>query len=208
MKRLKTKEIKTSLPLMEHFSTIQGEGAHSGSAAYFIRLGGCDVGCTWCDVKESWPAEAHPQVTIEEMVNFAKQAASDLVVITGGEPLMYNLDELTASLHEEGKRCHVETSGTHPLSGDWDWITFSPKRFKKPLDEYYSEAHELKVVINHRNDLRWAEQHAQKVSDSCRLFIQPEWDQAAQILPEIVEYVKAKPQWEISLQTHKYLQVP
>lgn len=204
-----TKKIdKSALPLMEHFSTIQGEGAHSGKAAYFIRLGGCDVGCTWCDVKESWPAEAHPLASIEALLGYTNEAPTDLVVITGGEPLMYNLDELTSALKKAGKHCHVETSGTHPLSGNWDWITFSPKRFKKPLAEYYEAAHELKVVISHRNDLRWAEQHAKKVGPSCRLFLQPEWDQADSIIPLIIDFVKENPEWEISLQTHKFLQVP
>ncbi len=193
---------------MEQFLTIQGEGAFTGSAAYFIRLGGCDVGCTWCDVKESWPADAHPILKISDLVSAAKNSGAEIVVITGGEPLMYDLSSFTSQLKAAGLRTHVETSGTTPFTGIWDWICFSPKRFKKPLEDYYESAQELKVVINHRNDFRWAESHANKVSSNCELFLQPEWDQANEILPLIIEYVKENPAWRISLQTHKYLQIP
>lgn len=193
---------------MEHFYTIQGEGFHSGKPAYFIRLGGCDVGCTWCDVKESWPADAHPMVNVEEMLGFVKESGAEIAVITGGEPLMYDLSPLTSALNQAGIRCHVETSGTHPISGKWDWVCFSPKRFKAPLEEFYPAADELKVVVNHRNDLRWAESHAEKVNSDCLLFLQPEWDKSDEVLPLIIDFVKEKPRWRVSLQTHKFIQVP
>lgn len=201
-------EALAALPLMEAFYTVQGEGAHSGRAAYFIRLGGCDVGCVWCDVKESWDADAHPQVSLETMVSQARQYPGRLAVITGGEPLMYNLDGLTAALKDAGFQTHMETSGAHPFSGTWDWVTFSPKKFKAPHESIYAEAHELKVVIYHKSDFAWAEQFAAKVKPGCRLFLQPEWSKADEMMPRIVEYVKEHPQWEISLQTHKYLNIP
>jgi organic radical activating enzyme len=199
----------STLSLMEHFYTIQGEGNFSGSAAYFIRLGGCDVGCTWCDVKESWDKNAHPQIEITAIVDHVKNAKAKLAVITGGEPCMHDLNELTKQLHEAGIQTNIETSGTHPLSGAFDWICFSPKRFKKPLEAFYEKADELKVVIFHENDFRWAESHASKMKNAnCKLLLQPEWDQQATVLPQIIDYVKAHPQWSISLQTHKYMNIP
>ena len=198
----------TTLPVMEHFYTIQGEGFHQGRAAYFIRLGGCDVGCTWCDVKESWDASIHPQLTVAELVAQVKTTPAEIVVITGGEPLMHSLDELTTALKSAGLRTHIETSGTHPLSGQWDWICFSPKKFKAPLPEILPAAQELKVVVYHRSDISWAEGFAAGVSASCKFYLQPEWSRAAEMLPGIIDYVKAHPRWEISLQIHKYIQVP
>lgn len=206
-----------SLPVMESFYTLQGEGYHQGRAAYFIRLGGCDVGCVWCDVKESWDESKHPGFTIEEIVSKTikettnQQPATSnkpIVVITGGEPLMHNLDTLTSALHEAGFHTNIETSGSHPLSGDWDWICLSPKKFKKPLEEICPKANELKVVIFNKHDFSWADEYAAKVSPSCKLYLQPEWDKAAEMTPLIIEYIKANPQWELSLQIHKYINVP
>ena len=196
------------LPVMEHFYTIQGEGFYQGRAAYFIRLGGCDVGCVWCDVKESWDASKHPQYTIEEIVAFVTDANAKLAVITGGEPLLHNLDELTTALQLKGIQTNIETSGSSPLSGSWDWICVSPKKFKAPLAEVVTRAHELKVVIFNKSDFEWAEQHAALCHSDCKLFLQPEWDKSAQMLPLIIDYVKAHPQWEISLQVHKYMNIP
>ncbi|HLP20180.1 MAG TPA: 7-carboxy-7-deazaguanine synthase QueE [Chitinophagales bacterium] len=197
-----------ALPVMEHFYTIQGEGFYQGSAAYFVRLGGCDVGCPWCDVKESWEAGKHPLISVDDIVAMVVASGAKICVITGGEPLMHNLDELTRVLHSKNVRTNIETSGAYPLSGEWDWICVSPKRFKLPLKECLAAANELKVVIAHRNDLRWAEQNAAGVSPQCRLFLQPEWDDAEEILPLMIDYVKNNQQWELSLQIHKYLNVP
>lgn len=200
-------EVK-KLPVMEAFYTLQGEGFHQGKAAYFIRLGGCDVGCHWCDVKESWDASAHPQKTVSEIVEEAQQYPSRLVVITGGEPLIYNLTELTQELKQSGFTINIETSGAYPLSGKLDWICFSPKKFKAPLPEIHEQAHELKIIIYNKNDFRWAEQFAQKMNSQCQLFLQPEWSVAEKMLPQMIEYVQQNPQWRISLQTHKFLQIP
>lgn len=197
-----------SLPVMEHFYTIQGEGYHQGKAAYFVRLGGCDVGCTWCDVKDSWDAAKHPLMKLDEIVKTVATSEAQICVITGGEPLMHNLDSLTKMLHEKGIRTHVETSGAYALSGKWDWICVSPKRFKLPLKECLQAANELKAIVAHRNDLRFAEENAEFVNKTCRLFLQPEWSKASEVLPLVVEYVKNHQQWEISLQIHKYLNVP
>jgi 7-carboxy-7-deazaguanine synthase len=197
-----------ALPLMEAFYTLQGEGAHQGRAAYFIRLGGCDVGCVWCDVKESWNADAHPQVAIDDMVHEASKHPGRLAVVTGGEPLMYQLDELTRGLHAVGFETNIETSGAHPLSGQWDWICFSPKKFKAPLPEIYDRANELKVIIYNKSDFAWAEEHAAKVSPDCRLYLQPEWDRRDKVMPEIIEYIKSHPQWRVSLQVHKFMNIP
>ena len=198
-----------NLALMEHFYTIQGEGNFTGHAAYFIRLGGCDVGCTWCDVKESWDKNAHPQVSVEEIVQYVVDAKAKLAVITGGEPCMHNLEELTNQLHAAHIQTNIETSGTHPLSGDFDWICISPKRFKKPLAAFYEKADELKIIIFHENDFRWAEMHAAQITNpNCKLLLQTEWDQQDRMLPLIIAYVKANPKWQISLQTHKYMQIP
>lgn len=196
------------LPVMEHFYTIQGEGAHTGVAAYFIRLGGCDVGCVWCDVKESWDADKHAKYTIEEIISWPVAANAKTVVITGGEPLMYNLDALTKALHKKGIRTHIETSGAHPLSGHWDWITFSPKKFKAPHHSILQAAHELKIIVFNKHDFVWAEQYEKQVSPNCKLYLQPEWGKSAQMLPLIIDYVKAHSQWRISLQTHKFMQIP
>jgi len=196
------------LPVMEHFYTLQGEGFHQGRAAYFIRLGGCDVGCVWCDVKDSWDADKHPKYTIEQLVQEVKKTPTELVVITGGEPLMHNLDALTAALKAAGLHTNIETSGAHPLSGHWDWICLSPKKFKEPLPAILPHANELKVVIFNKSDFDWAEKYAAQVSPSCKLYLQPEWDKAAQVTPLIIDYIKANPKWELSLQVHKYINVP
>lgn len=193
---------------MEHFYTIQGEGYYQGHAAYFIRLGGCDVGCVWCDVKESWDAGKHPQYSVEEIVSWVVEAKAPLAVITGGEPLLHNLDELTAALKAKGIQTNIETSGSSPLSGTWDWICVSPKKFKAPLAEVVEKAHELKVVVFNKSDFDWAETHAVTAGRNCKLYLQPEWDKSSQMLPLIIEYVKANPQWEISIQVHKYMNIP
>lgn len=198
----------TSLPVMEAFYTLQGEGYHQGRAAYFIRLGGCDVGCVWCDVKESWDADKHPKITIDALVAEASKYPGRLAVITGGEPLMHQLDELTKTLQEAGFETNIETSGSSPMSGHWDWICLSPKKFKAPVPANLPLAHELKVVVFNKHDFEWAELHASQVAPSCKLYLQPEWDKAAEITPLIVDYIKAHPQWELSLQTHKYINVP
>ncbi len=208
MNKLEMKNKVDMLPVMEKFYTIQGEGVHQGKAAYFIRLGGCDVGCVWCDVKESWDADAHDKQSVADLVAAANEFEGKLVVITGGEPLMYDLSHLTTSLKEKGLRTHVETSGAHPLSGTWDWICLSPKKFKFPLEEFYPHAHELKIIVYHKHDFKWAEEHAAKVNDDCVLLLQPEWSKEKEMLPLMVEYVKQHPKWKISLQTHKYMDVP
>ncbi len=197
-----------SLPVMEHFCTIQGEGAHTGRVAYFIRLGGCDVGCVWCDVKESWPMENHPQMAIDDMVTAVEKSGAEIVVITGGEPTMHNLDALTARLRERGLRTHIETSGTNVLTGTWHWVCFSPKKFKAPVDGIYGEADELKVVVFNKSDFAWAEKHAGRVNDECLLYLQPEWGKRDAMMPLIVDFCKKHPRWRISLQTHKYLDIP
>jgi len=196
------------LPVMESFYTIQGEGFHQGRAAYFIRLGGCDVGCTWCDVKDSWDAGKHPLVPVDRLVQEVKNTATKLVVITGGEPLMHDLTELTKKLNEAGLETNIETSGSSPLSGSWDWICLSPKKFKAPLPEVVPHASELKIIVYNKTDFKWAETFAAQVSQACKLYLQPEWSKAAEITPLIVEYIKTNPQWELSLQIHKYIDVP
>lgn len=196
------------LPVMEHFYTIQGEGFHQGRAAYFIRLAGCDVGCVWCDVKDSWDEGAHPRYSIADLLSFVKATPAKLVVITGGEPLMHPLDELTTALQSAGLQTNIETSGAHPLSGSWDWICLSPKKFKAPLPAILPLANELKVVIFHPSDLDWAEKYAAQVSPTCRLYLQPEWEKAAKVTPLLIDYIKSNPQWELSLQIHKYINVP
>lgn len=200
--------LKDSLPLMESFLTIQGEGYHTGSTAYFIRLGGCDVGCVWCDVKESWDTVQHPLAPTTKICNEAEESGAQIVVITGGEPLMYDLSNLTKILREADLKTHIETSGTHPLSGNWDWICFSPKKFKAPKEEFYKFSDELKIIVYHRSDLNWAEGHAAKMSAGASLFLQPEWSKRNEMMPLIVDYVKRNPKWRISLQTHKYLDIP
>ncbi|RXF72344.1 7-carboxy-7-deazaguanine synthase QueE [Arcticibacter tournemirensis] len=204
----KVPEDGSLLPLMEEFYTIQGEGYHSGKAAYFIRLGGCDVGCHWCDVKESWDAELHPLTPADQIIENAAKYPGKAVVITGGEPLIYNLDYLTAGLHERGIKTFIETSGAYPLSGKWDWICLSPKKFKAPLPEIAPKAGELKIIVFNKSDLAWAEKYAGMVSPSCKLYLQPEWSKAGEVTSLIIDYVKENPKWEISLQTHKYLNIP
>jgi organic radical activating enzyme len=198
----------SQLPVMEHFYTLQGEGVHQGKAAYFIRLAGCDVGCVWCDVKESWDANKHPVYAVEELVNLVKATPARIVVITGGEPLLHDLTFLTNALHQAGLRIHIETSGSSPLSGELDWITLSPKKFKAPLPAVLPHASELKVVVFNKSDFAWAESWAANVSPDCRLFLQPEWSKADQMTPLIVDYIKAHPEWQLSLQVHKYINVP
>lgn len=193
---------------MEHFYTIQGEGFHQGRAAYFIRLGGCDVGCVWCDVKDSWDVGKHPLVNIDELVSVVKETPAKLVVITGGEPLMHDLNALTAALQNAGLETNIETSGSSPFSGSWNWICLSPKKFKAPLPEILPLANELKIIIFNRSDFAWAEKYAALVSASCKLFLQPEWDKAAEVTPMMIDYIKQNPQWELSLQVHKYINVP
>lgn len=195
-------------PVMEHFYTLQGEGAYQGAAAYFVRLAGCDVGCVWCDVKESWSIDAQPVLSTQELIACALQYPARLLVTTGGEPLHYDLGQWCTSWRTAGFRLHLETSGAYPLSGVWDWICVSPKKFKKPLASVCSQAHELKVVIYHKSDFEWAEAHARLVNEDCRLFLQPEWSRSQQMLPLIIEYVKQNPKWCISLQIHKFMNIP
>lgn len=197
-----------SLPVMEDFYTLQGEGFHQGKAAYFIRLAGCDVGCVWCDVKESWDVSKHPLKPINQLIELVKQTPSRIVVITGGEPLMHDLTLLTSSLQQSGFQTHIETSGAYPLTGNWNWICLSPKKFKAPLPEVVKKADELKVVIYHKSDFDWAEKYAAQVSNGCKLYLQPEWDKAAEVTPLIIDYIKAHPEWQLSLQVHKYINVP
>ena len=197
-----------SLPVVESFYTLQGEGAYQGRAAFFIRLGGCDVGCVWCDVKESWDAEKHPRRSIPELVAEAGAYPGRLAVVTGGEPLMHDCTELTSQLHQAGFATHIETSGAWPLSGDWDWVCLSPKKFKPPLPDIPSRADELKVVIYNKSDFAWAEQWAAQVSPGCRRYLQPEWSKSAIVTPLIIDYIKAHPEWGFSLQLHKYIHVP
>ena len=194
------------LPLMEAFYSLQGEGFYKGTAAYFIRLGGCDVGCHWCDVKESWAAEAHPLVPVDTIVTDAL-ALSKTMIITGGEPLMWNLDLLTKKLRAAGARTHIETSGAHLLSGTFDWICLSPKKIKRPVGDVLQKANELKMVIYNNNDFLFAEEMAAQVSPDCLLYLQPEWSKRNKVIPKIVDYVMAHPQWKASLQMHKYLDI-
>ncbi|MGN6295643.1 MAG: 7-carboxy-7-deazaguanine synthase QueE [Ginsengibacter sp.] len=198
----------THLPIMESFYTLQGEGFHQGKAAYFIRLAGCDVGCVWCDVKESWDEGKYPRESIEEIVSKAKQHPARLAVITGGEPTLYNLEYLTSALQAEGFATNIETSGSSPLTGTWDWICLSPKKFKPPLPQILKKANELKIIVFNKSDFDWAEKYAAEVSDSCRLYLQPEWGKSEKVTPMIIDYIKQNPQWRFSLQMHKYINVP
>lgn len=195
-------------PVMESFYTIQGEGLNSGRAAYFIRLGGCDVGCVWCDVKESWNADLHPKKSVAELIQEAENFAGKLVVITGGEPAMYNLDALTTNFRSKGFELAIETSGAYPITGSWNYICVSPKKFKAPIIEALKLANELKVVIYNKSDFIWATEHARNVNENCALLLQPEYSKFDQIMPLIIDYVKENPRWRISLQTHKIIQVP
>jgi organic radical activating enzyme len=201
-------EKASSLPVMEAFYTIQGEGFHQGKAAYFIRLAGCDVGCVWCDVKESWDEEIHPSQDINDIVREAKNYPGRLAVITGGEPTLHDLEPLTKSLKEAGFETNIETSGSSPLTGYWDWICLSPKKFKAPLPEILPIANEIKIIIFNKSDFAWAEKYAALVSPDCKLYLQPEWSKAALVTPLIIDYVKQHPKWQISLQVHKYIDVP
>jgi 7-carboxy-7-deazaguanine synthase len=196
------------LPIMEHFFTIQGEGTYSGRAAYFVRLAGCDIGCVWCDVKESWDSELHPILGIDYLVSEIEKTTVDFVVITGGEPALYNLAPFIKKLKTLKIEVAIETSGCYELKGIVDWYCFSPKKFKAPCEEAYQLANELKIVINHPSDLAWAEKHAEKVKPSCKLYLQPEWDKADTMTPLAIDYIKAHPHWELSAQLHKYIQVP
>ncbi|EGV44603.1 radical SAM protein [Bizionia argentinensis JUB59] len=195
------------LPLMEEFYTIQGEGFHKGTAAYFIRIGGCDVGCHWCDVKESWLAELHPPTDVGKIVDNAEKH-SKTIVVTGGEPLMWDMNPLTSQLKAKGLQTHIETSGAYELTGEWDWICLSPKKLKLPTQRAYEKAHELKVIVFNKDDFRFAEEQAAKVNKECILYLQPEWSNRDKMVPEIVDYVMRNPQWKVSLQTHKYLNIP
>ncbi len=195
------------IPVMEHFYTIQGEGYHQGKAAYFIRTAGCDVGCVWCDVKESWDAAQHSVLSVTELAHIAAKYPTAICVVTGGEPLMYPLDALTDALHARHLQTHLETSGAYPLSGTWDWICFSPKKYKAPLREVAVHANELKVVIYHKSDFLWAEENRKLVSQDCLLFLQPEWSRRNEMMPLIIDYTKRHPEWQISLQLHKYMDI-
>ena len=210
MKESEVKELVATgemLPLMEEFYTIQGEGYHKGTAAYFIRIGGCDVGCHWCDVKESWNAKLHPPTSVEAIVENAVRY-SKTVVVTGGEPLTWDMTRLTALLKEKGAAIHIETSGAYPMTGIWDWICLSPKKIKLPTEEIYQVANELKVIVFNKHDLVFAEEQAAKVNSNCILYLQPEWSNREKMIPLIVDYVMQNPKWKVSLQTHKYLKIP
>ena len=193
---------------MESFYSIQGEGTHTGKPSYFIRLAGCDVNCHWCDVKDSWDIDENQFKTVKEIVNDVLKSPAEIIVITGGEPLMHDLTELTTNLKEYDKKIHLETSGTHPLSGNFDWICFSPKKFKEPLDEFFELSDELKIIIYNNHDFKFAEQEAKKVNKNAILYLQPEWGKREEMMPLMVDFVKKNPKWKISLQTHKYLNIP
>ena len=196
------------LPVMEQFLTLQGEGRFTGHSAYFIRLGGCDVGCVWCDVKESWDMNKHPLVDLDTLIKNVLASGANIAVITGGEPFMHDLTELTIMLHDHNIRTHVETSGAHLISGSWDWITLSPKKFKAPLEGVLQMANELKVIVYNKSDFDWAEKYADQVNENCLLYLQPEWSKSSEMNPFIIEYIKHHPRWILSLQTHKFLNIP
>ena len=196
------------LPLMEEFYSIQGEGYYTGNSAYFLRIGGCDVGCYWCDVKESWDSKTHPPTKVSDMILNILNFPTETVVVTGGEPLMWNMSFLTKSLKEKGLRTHLETSGSYNLSGEWDWICLSPKKFQKPLNTINPIADELKIIVQNKSDFKWAEQQRDGVSEKCKLYLQPEWSNKEKMIPLIIDYVMDNPEWQISLQTHKYLHIP
>ncbi len=197
-----------ALPVMEQFYTIQGEGAFAGYAAYFIRLGGCDVGCVWCDVKDSWDASKHPMVSEKSLVDAVVHSGAPICVITGGEPAMYDLTSLTGLLKAAGVRTHIETSAAYPVVGDFDWVCISPKKFKFPLESEMLKANELKIIVFNKSDFEWAQTWSNQVTSSCRLLLQPEWDKRDQVMHLLVDFVKQNPRWQISLQTHKYIGVP
>ena len=197
-----------ALPVMEAFYTLQGEGFHQGKAAVFIRLAGCDVGCHWCDVKESWDVQGYPVVPVKDLVRQVRDYESDIVVVTGGEPLMYDLGPLSRELKSAGFKTQMETSGAHPVSGDWDWICLSPKKFKPALSPIYPLANELKIVIYNKSDLEWANSHKEQINSACKLYLQPEWGRSDKVLPLMIDYVKKHPEWEVSLQIHKFMDIP
>ena len=197
----------TEFPVMEYFYSVQGEGVFTGHPAFFIRLGGCDVGCVWCDVKDSWDAEKHPKKSLDFLLTEAQKHPSKIVIVTGGEPAMYDLSEMCRTFKDAGFRIHIETSGAYLILGDFDWVTFSPKKFKSPIKEAANLADELKVVVFNKSDFKWAEEHQALVPDSCKLYLQPEWDKREEMQPLIFQYVLKNPNWNISLQTHKYLGV-
>jgi 7-carboxy-7-deazaguanine synthase len=205
---LENNRLQITYPLMEHFYTLQGEGFNSGKAAYFLRLGGCDVGCVWCDVKESWDASVHPQVSVASMLQLVLQAKAKNVVITGGEPSMYDLSPICDELHEHGIKVWIETAGVYPIRGNFDWICLSPKKFKKPLSEVLSIANELKIIVFNKTDLPWAEKFEIQVPEHCHLFLQPEWGKSESMNPVIRNFIENNPHWRLSLQTHKYLNIP
>lgn len=196
------------LPLMEAFYTLQGEGFHTGKPAFFIRIGGCDVGCHWCDVKESWNPALFPPVAVSEIIEQALPCPARTLVVTGGEPLLYPLDHLCNGLISHGFSLHLETSGAYPISGKWDWICLSPKKNQPPLSEIFPLANELKVIIETEKDLLWAEENAARVSQECKLFLQPEWSRSKQILPVLIDYAMQHPKWAVSLQSHKFMNIP
>lgn len=196
------------LPVMENFLTIQGEGVYTGHAAWFIRLAGCNVGCVWCDVKDSWDASKHPMRTVDELADEAAASGAPIVVVTGGEPVLHELSTLTKSLKARGLRTHIETSGVEEITGAWDWICLSPKKFRSPVESSFLKADELKVVIYHPSDLDWALELAKKVRPSCALLLQPEWSRVSESTPIIVEHIRRNPGWRVSLQTHKYMNIP
>ncbi len=193
---------------MESFYTIQGEGKYSGTAAYFIRFGGCDVGCVWCDVKDSWPMEGHPTKSTQELVEEVLSHQANMAVITGGEPLMYDLEELTNQLRLNSIKTHIETSGAYSLTGTWDWVCLSPKKFKKPQSSILKKADELKIIVFNKSDFKWAEEYADQMKESCEMYLQPEFSKEKEMLPSIIEYVKRNPKWKISLQIHKIMSIP
>jgi organic radical activating enzyme len=196
------------LPVVESFNTLQGEGFHAGVAAFFIRLGGCDIGCHWCDTKESWDAETHPQMKVEEIASILKKSNTKVAVITGGEPVMYNLGPITKSIKQLGVKTHIETSGAYPLTGSWDWVCLSPKKNAPPVKSIYKKTNELKIIIHNHDDFNWAETNAKKVEKECKLYLQPEWGKSKKMIMEIKNYIEKYPNWRLSLQTHKYLGIP
>ncbi len=205
---IKDKNDGSALPLMEHFYTIQGEGYHQGKASYFIRTAGCNVGCHWCDIKDSWDASIYPMVDVEEIASEAAGYPMNIAVVTGGESMMFNMEPLTQALKNKGLQRHVETSGAYEITGEWNWICISPKKFKYPLKENMLLADELKLIVYNDSDFKWATENAQKVNNDCKLYIQPEWNKAYQMMPKIVSFIKENPEWNISLQIHKYMNIP
>ena len=196
------------LPMMEEFYTLQGEGFNTGIASYFVRIGGCDIGCSWCDSKRSWNPERHPLVDVESVITRALNHKSKAIVVTGGEPSLYQLGYLTEKAYVAGFRLFLETSGVYELSGSWDWICLSPKKQSPPRAEYYNKANELKVIISDISDFDWAEEVAGKVDEPCHLFLQPEWSRREEMMKAIIEYILINPKWRISIQTHKVWGIP